>query len=139
MFKWSATYNIGIEEIDKQHETFFDLAEVLLGISKTVDEAYDPDALLDVIEEFCQYTIYHFETEKKYFDKYDFPSDSHEEEHENFIRFLAELNIDDIEHHSSSSLFKLMKFVDEWIKKHIMTEDMKLAQHIKTINKQMTS
>jgi hemerythrin len=116
MFKWKSDYNIGIEEIDSQHQKFFELAHALLEVSKSVDDAYDPDALLDVIEEFCQYTIYHFETEKKYFDKYDFPCESHDAEHEKFIDFLANLNIDDIEHHSSASLFKLMKFVDGWIK-----------------------
>lgn len=132
MFKWSVAYNLDIEEIDMQHRNFFKIASDLLEMSKHMETSYDPEALMDIIEALCAYTIYHFETEKKYFEKYDYPSESHEKEHQQFIDFLAKLNIDDIECHTSDSLFNVLKFIDNWIKSHIIIEDMKLADYIKT-------
>ena len=131
MFKWSSSYSLGIEEIDTQHMRLFELAGNLLKMSKHMESHYDPEELMDIIEELCAYTIYHFETEKKYFEKYEYPSESHEKEHLKFENFLAKLNIDDIESHTSDSLFNVLKFIDDWIKHHILIEDLKLVDYIK--------
>lgn len=89
---------------------------------------------MDIIEDLCEYTVYHFDTEEKHFESSGFPeAHAHAKQHQGFIEFLGTLNIDDIEHRTSASLSDLLAFINEWIVKHIIFEDRKFADFVKQV------
>lgn len=134
MFEWQDAYSVNINEIDTQHKRMFQLGASLYQMSKHVDTQYDSEALMDIIEELCEYTIYHFETEERHFDRYAYPDkENHEKQHRAFIDFLSKLNIDDIEHRTSDSLSNLLNYIEGWITNHILVEDQKFAVQVSIV------
>jgi len=128
MFEWKDKYSVQIEEIDTQHKKLFQLGASLFNMSQHIETQYDSEALMDIIEELCEYTIYHFESEERQFFIHDYPEQTgHEQQHKGFVEFLSKLNIDDIEHRTSDSLSNLLIYIENWITNHIMIEDQKFA------------
>jgi hemerythrin-like metal-binding protein len=62
IFRWSDGFNIGLREIDDQHERLVAMLNRLARhhTSKTAD-----DDLLRVFDELVSYTAYHFQTEDR--------------------------------------------------------------------------
>tara|TARA_Y100000588_G_C13895024_1_gene770323 strand:+ start:170 stop:571 length:402 start_codon:yes stop_codon:yes gene_type:complete len=131
MFVWQEKYKTNIKEIDVQHKRLFELGHSMFSMAENRERDYDSEALMDIIEELCEYTIYHFDTEERYFNQHDYEHTSeHVAQHQSFIAFLSTLNIDDIEHRTSDSLNKLLSFINDWIINHVIIEDAKFAHSI---------
>ena len=131
MFVWQEKYKTNINEIDLQHKRLFELGHSMFNMAENREKDYDSEALMDIIEELCEYTIYHFDTEERYLNQHGYEHiDEHVAQHQLFIAFLSTLNIDDIEHRTSDSLNKLLTFINDWVTNHITIEDAKFANII---------
>jgi hemerythrin len=131
MFIWKDAYKIGIKDIDEQHEQLLGIGRSIYELTNAHPDVYDSEELMDLIEELCSYTIYHFETEERFLEKNNYPDiDAHIQQHQRFVEFLTKLNVDDIEHHTSQSLTKLLKFINGWITNHVLIEDLKFSTQI---------
>jgi len=79
LIKWNTDYPLNIAEIDRQLKGLIDLinwlhAAIVFGTGQK--------ALADRLTDLAYYTIYHFQTEEKLFDEYDYPeSEQHKNEH----------------------------------------------------------
>jgi len=120
MIKWDDKYSFGITIIDEQHKKFFGI------INKTIDAKEhndDTEELMQVLEEMTQFALEHFETEKTYMEKFNYPEYKyHNEEHYCFITKTAAY-IDRVvngDYHISNELIKYLK---QWLLNHMQVTD----------------
>ena len=124
-FKWDDQYSVGVAEIDQQHK----------GLVNTINILFDAlaagkgnDVLGQLINDLVRYTVVHFETEEKYFDKFNYEfSDEHKAEHQKFkievAKFQAGFKAGEIL--LSMDVFKFLK---EWISTHVNGSDQKYSK-----------
>lgn len=117
---WENIYNVGIEEIDKQHKMF---VETLNKLFEAVQNSSSKDKLEIVFKELDGYIKYHFATEEKYFDMFSFDeSENHKAKHNDFKNQIAifKEKIDAGELHYLESL---ITYLEDWLANHIMEVD----------------
>jgi len=109
-------YLLGIEIIDKQHQKIFDLITQLSEVN------INRENLMKIIQELKDYSIYHFETEEKYFDDLGFKySSEHKILHNIFIETIDFYFVNP----QKIKKEKLHTFLITWIDNHILEEDLK--------------
>ena len=131
---WKDSLNTGIEAIDNDHMTLFDLVEQF-------HEAYmtgaGPEALGPVFERLLAYTDYHFQREEDIFEAAGFPEcESHRASHEElktevqalYARFLK----GELQGEETDLGLELLAFMKNWLHFHIMEEDMAFRDFLAT-------
>ncbi len=126
--EWKDDYSVGVEEIDNQHKRMIDIVNKL---HQAMLDGKSKEILSDIIKELKDYTVYHFSTEEKYFDMYDYPEkDDHKKEHNDFVERVKEIEQEFKEGKIFISV-KIMNFLKDWIKNHILGTDKKYAPFFK--------
>lgn len=69
-FIWAEERSVGIKEIDDQHKHFFEIANGILDL--TGEDGLLKEDIIKALEELGDYAFYHFSTEEKYFDKFNY-------------------------------------------------------------------
>jgi len=123
----------GIEKIDQQH------TELLSGI-KTLHESFisgnNSKKLLETFHYIKRYIKEHFETEENYMTELNYPhSEKHIKAHRDFTEDYSNLEIL-FKKDGLSPDFSLdfnIKLI-EWLKNHVLDEDFKLADFIRSKN-----
>lgn len=127
-FKWKDHFNIGIDELDRQHRTFL---ELLNEYSKSVScgERHCIDTAM--IEKLRHYASTHFHREEEMLRFASYPDMEHqEEEHKYFESKIMEL---EAEHKAGKqrSAQVVFEFIRDWFLNHILQEDKKFVNLIK--------
>ena len=77
---WSEEFSVGVKEIDQQHKRFIVIMNDLYEALENQDERI---VLGDIITQLAAYANYHFLTEEKYMDEYDYEGTTqHKKEHQ---------------------------------------------------------
>ncbi len=123
LIEWNDKYSVNHTKIDRQHKT-------LILIINQLDDALNnnnEDNLKEFFEELIGYTIIHFDTEDKLMDKYDYENtDLHKEEHNALKNQVLELQ-EKVNNGEQKIDDTVLKFLNEWLIKHIMGTDKKLG------------
>ena len=128
LFYWRDKFSVGVEEIDNQHKKLIDLINELYNAYITKRHA---DILSDVLDELINYTVYHFDTEEKYFEKFNYSfTDDHIAEHNSFKKKALELKKKFGKHTGVLSSETLL-FLQNWISTHILKSDQKYVSCFK--------
>ncbi|MDX2367115.1 MAG: bacteriohemerythrin [Colwellia sp.] len=128
IFPWQESFATGIAKIDEQHQKLVGLLNKLAG-----HLAYGSDTLVlsEVLSELSKYTEYHFKTEEVIWLEYfgDSPEFiKHQKAHNNFIKNLNEINLEDND--LESVISNLVGFLTHWLAYHILESDMRLAKTV---------
>ena len=119
---WSPELSVNVKEIDAQHQR---LIELINELHDAMEERKGKDVLEKIIKELFRYTVYHFSTEEKYFELYNYPEkDAHVEEHNVFVRKVQDFHKGFDEGRLLLSV-DIINFLTDWIKNHIMGSDKK--------------
>lgn len=118
-----------IPEIDKQHEFF---VELVTELDCLITQSCEDKKIESLVTEISQYARKHFDTEEKYFKKYNYPhSHEHELEH---INMLSKLDIFyDGTIYGKLNVKDFQLFLKEWFDEHLMKHDKKYADYFKKI------
>ncbi len=126
-FIWKNDYNIGIEEIDKQHQKIFDIGN---QISKLVFSDVNPlpyKEIQQILVELKNYTVEHFATEEEFMKLHSYVNyQSHKTMHTNFTESILNFEHKDIELTDRYKLIELLDAVFVWITNHILKVDSQL-------------
>jgi hemerythrin-like metal-binding domain len=125
-FEWKERYQLGIEEVDRQHRKLFDIGARAYELSR-LDNAFDRyDDIMEVLHELLDYAQYHFKYEEDFMSKSNFDQlEHHAREHDYFIAKVKSLLSQDIDENQQKTLVEITDFLSEWISTHIMLEDRK--------------
>lgn len=129
--KWRPDFNLGIEEIDKQHRKIVDLINEL-------SEAFMKDTarekLSDIFKELIDYADYHFKDEEALFSAHNFPfTAEHIEMHKRFIQKVT--NLKQKYEEDQPVTFRVLGFMKEWLTDHILDADREYASLVKANKK----
>jgi hemerythrin len=84
-------------------------------------------ALGNILRGLIAYTRTHFGTEERYFARFGYPdTDSHKREHAAFVQRVADFR-DGLEQGKLTLSIEVMKFLSNWLTKHIMGTDKKYS------------
>lgn len=129
MIQWKDDYKIGIQQIDEQHEKLFEIANRAYNILTREIVVDKHDKVINVMEELREYTSYHFRTEEDYMLKTGYKRFlSQKVAHDEFIKKIYEVNLNDINEDDDKQLIGILEFVVNWISEHILGADKLIAQ-----------
>lgn len=125
---WDDKYNTGHTTIDQHHKELVDLISRFDETRKQKNPA--PLALNKILDEFCNYTHYHFRTEEEIMEKMNYSAiKEHQDLHGEFILKLYHVKTayerDGKEIDDSFSLY-----LKNWLLGHIAIEDPKVVAEL---------
>jgi hemerythrin len=125
--EWTQDLSTGMADIDEQHKRWI----TLINKAKDASERKLPrEAQGEVLRELLEYVRYHFETEEKYFAKFNYPSSNeHKEQHAHWLKKTLEF----ADRFDAGDDFgqELFLFLKEWLMTHIKVHDMQYSKHFK--------
>lgn len=132
MFIWNDSFSLGIEDIDKQHQHLFEIGIQLHDLIERAEHEDCYDEIVSGINELKAYTVFHFLHEEKLLMESEFSDlQNHKEEHQSFVDYLDDIDLNMIDEQQQESLISMVKFLAKWIFKHIHESDMKYALELK--------
>lgn len=125
LIQWDNTFHVGVTEIDRQHHI---LVSMINRLNHAMKKGKGRDVIGEIIEGLINYTVFHFETEEKYFDIFRYPDTGrHKEEHADFIYRVSEFK-DEFRTGKLSLTIEVMSFLSDWLGKHIKGTDKRYSQ-----------
>lgn len=87
LISWSSIYCLGLEEIDVQHKSLF---EIINATWQAIIERANPSVTLALMDQLEMYTLAHFATEETFMRVTEYPEfNSHKREHQKFVARVA--------------------------------------------------
>ena len=117
---WEDSFSVEVAEIDDQHKK---LIESINKLHAAMKEGAAKEVLSEILNEMAEYTVFHFETEEKYFDEFHYLGAlAHKAEHKEFVEKVVDFKkkFDD---GSLSISIEVMNFLVDWLKTHITGSD----------------
>lgn len=127
MFEWDNKFSVEIEKIDMQHKKLFSIGRDLVSVLENTSEGFDQyDEIKKLIKELHNYTVYHFNSEEKLLKEADYIGlPNHKFQHKIFIKKLEDIDLKKLDNDQKDSTMKLLDFIANWIRNHILEIDMK--------------
>ncbi|WP_415712785.1 bacteriohemerythrin [Maridesulfovibrio sp.] len=122
---WSdRDFSVNIKAIDVQHKK---LVNMINGLHKAMRDRASDAVMKRLVEELKNYTVDHFSTEEKLFDRFGYPqSPEHKELHVNFVNQVLDFESALISGKAKVTM-DVMKFLKDWLVQHIQGEDRKYS------------
>lgn len=125
--EWNKIFITGIEEIDKQHKTLFDIIEKLKKSTKD-SEADKKEDIHKILLSLVKYAKVHFSYEEAYLESINYKDIlNHKKIHHSFLLELKNI-IQEYKENGSYHDVKLYIFLVKWLQKHIAIEDQKYTK-----------
>lgn len=132
-FDWCPEMECGIKIIDEQHQELFrigrDLEQLIMNDCKNAT----PQQLLDVVCELREYATYHFYTEEKLMEKYNYPILArHMADHVELKSKIVRINPPALAKNPTKVLTKVKNNLQDFLFNHILKEDKELCTFLST-------
>ena len=114
--EFTEEYMTGIELIDKEHQTLFEIMERANRLihNYVVGDAYD--SIMEILQELKQYTVCHFSDEEEYMESIHYAGlDAQKRAHAAFIDKIEGIRTEDIDQNPREYLESLMEFLLGWL------------------------
>lgn len=128
MFAFTKDCLIGVEEIDKEHETLFALIESIdVALKNEQDSVVHAKALL---EELKKYAVSHFAHEEAYMESIQDPELIRQRaEHGAFVDKINSYCLSDVTEESSRCIMvEWLEYLSKWLMGHILGSDILIGQ-----------
>ena len=122
LFTWNDSYSVGVREIDQQHEKIMKFINDLNG---AMLEKKGREVVGKILKELINYTASHFAVEEKLMSQHGYPEyDEHKAKHDKMVDKVLALQ-KDVDANKLTVTSDVMKFLQDWLNKHIMGTDKK--------------
>lgn len=126
LITWSDEFVLGIDHIDEQHRG---LVEQINALWLAMLHHEDDQVILGIILRLFQYTQTHFIDEESLMRAYGYGDlESHRHAHADFVQYINQIVDTYVEGNPISN--KLLRFLNDWLRRHILGEDRAFAVHI---------
>ena len=124
LITWGPLLSVGNADIDEQHRK---LVEMLNRLNDELHGGQGVEGLRSILDELVQYTVYHFGTEERLATAAGLElSAQHRAEHDGFVADIAAFK-QKFDAGSATLSVEVMHFLRDWLSRHIMQTDKKLA------------
>lgn len=122
---WHPEYEMGVIEIDDQHKHF---VCIINDLNDAIEIGTEDVILGDILRELFAYAEFHFATEEKYFDQFNYEfTEEHKKQHQDLRDGINRFLVTYDENVKDNSL-KLMAFLKKWFKEHTQGHDRKYVE-----------
>jgi hemerythrin len=127
LITWSDHLTVGIEEIDQQHQK---LVQLINGLHNHMLAGDASEIMNKVLDRVVEYTGFHFQTEEKLMQEYNFPaSEAHKHEHNELVNTAVNLQ-QKLKAGNAHLTMETMHFLQDWLQHHILGSDKKFADFL---------
>ena len=127
LFTWNDSYSVGINEIDQHHQKIMSFINELNG---AMLQKKGRDTVGGILRELINYTASHFAFEEKLLSQHEYPEYAeHKAKHDKMVGKVLALQ-KDVEANKLTISADVMKFLQDWLNKHIMGTDMKYSSFL---------
>ena len=127
---WLKEYELGFEEIDKQHKKLLCIANALYDIATVGGENLKNDMKI-VLDSLVEYTKYHFNSEEEFQKKYDYKGyELHKLAHNQFVQEV-EHQISKLNTENQEDALRFYDYIANWVLTHIAKADKLWADYVK--------
>jgi hemerythrin len=124
LIEWTDDYSVSVEEIDLQHKK---IIEMINTLHQAMLDGKGHKIISGILDGLAEYAVYHFQTEEKYFDKFNFEGgNTHKETHNEFVKQISEF-MDGYKSGDLMLTIDVMDFLSDWLQNHILGEDMEYS------------
>jgi len=125
---WDKRLETGNAQIDEQHKA---LVDALNNLHAAMKQGKGKDEVAKILVFLRDYTVSHFKMEESLMDQSAYPAaPSHKRIHADLVAQVADL-VDQFEKGTTALTLPVMKFLEDWLTKHIMGEDFRLAEFLR--------
>lgn len=122
LIKLEEGYVLGIKEIDEQHNYFVGLLNEVYNV---INKLKGIEQIGHVVDKAISYAGFHFATEEKYFDEFDYEfKEEHEEQHGIISARLGGLK-NKFKGNEIAVAEELIDLMEDWLVEHIAVHDKK--------------
>lgn len=129
LFQWSEAYNIGVQEVDEQHQV---LVSLLNQLHEAIREHRGKAASREILDRLAEYTRTHFLLEESLMRLTHYPGfEVHKQQHEDLIKQVQDLQ-HKLDHENVAITFELLHFLKNWLTQHINDSDKRFGSFFQT-------
>lgn len=122
LFTWNASYSVGISEIDQHHQQLMDMVNEL---NAAMLDKKGKEVVGGILGKLINYTAMHFAFEEKLMSEHGYPEYAeHKAKHDKMVGKVLSLQ-KDVDSKKLTVTADVMKFLQDWLNKHIMGTDKK--------------
>lgn len=126
--RWDDRLNLGVAEIDGQHQTLVGYCNVLVA---AIQKGQGQAAVTATLTRLRDYTTIHFAAEERYMEQIGYPDlPAHREAHADMVRRVKEFQRR-IYQHEDPAPAEVRAFLKDWLITHILGVDRKIAAFLK--------
>jgi hemerythrin-like metal-binding protein len=120
LITWENKFSVGVKELDNQHKK---LIELINELYDSMRAGHGKDVLKQILNDLLEYTKYHFDTEEKYFIKYNYYGKTeHMKEHAELKEKVMDLK-QKVDGGKAVISNEILQFLKNWLSTHIMESD----------------
>lgn len=120
LFEWTENFSVNVRKLDDQHKK---LVEMVNDLDDAIRDGNDDEVLKDVLRRLLDYTAYHFVTEEKILEQYEYPDLlRHRSDHNTLSWRVLDLRAR-YEAGDGVDAREVLDFLTGWLKKHILYSD----------------
>lgn len=120
LVEWKEQYSVGVVEIDAQHQK---LVEIINELYHAVEQSKEKERIPFILTELTSYAEYHFSTEEKHFEEFDFEGkEEHIKVHNAYKEKVAQF-LERYKKGENLLALEIMAFLREWWLGHITGMD----------------
>jgi len=125
LIEWSPNMSVGVKALDKEHIQLVETLNRLWVVIHNTNEVIKREQIGVILLFLSRYTEFHFQNEEVLFASYDYPmAQAHRNQHRALLKQVHQ-HIKRFKTHPHEIHFEdLLKFLQEWLVKHILKEDM---------------
>lgn len=125
---WNEALEIGIAEIDEQHQWLVNLTNQLHSTMSS--ENTDSQQIGEILEQLVDYTMNHFIVEEELFERLGYPeTDAHKAQHNVFCKRIMDL----LDRHDNGEVVgvETLELLRNWLLHHICKVDKAYVEHFR--------
>ena len=132
MLQWKEEYEVGVAEIDEQHQKLIDIANRVYELMRNELALDKYDQIVEILQELKEYTVYHFHFKEGLMQKAKYKKRfSHKILHQNFLAQVEAVDLSAVDENQEAYLVQIMDFIANWLIDHIVGEDKKVGQSVR--------
>ena len=128
LMPWTIRLETSFPIIDNQHK---ELVRMINQLHKAMRQQKGSNELSNILDGLAKYTVMHFATEEKIFEKHKYPDfNNHKKIHKELVSKVLAFQAD-FNSGKATVTMDLMDFLKDWLKTHIMKTDMSYVPFLK--------
>ena len=124
LMQWTPALSVNVKAIDEQHKQ---LIKLINDLDDAMAKGRGKDVMGKIVTELATYARTHFAFEETHFAKFNFDgAAAHKQEHAKFLADVGKFKAD-FDANKLGLSIKVMQFLSDWLKSHIMGTDQKYS------------